>query len=220
MTTENTDFALKNENAEEWEKAEFWEADPMQQNQSICDIILYVNWEEKTANVETRMKTNSTDGAVWNGLASEFTIPEDTDFEEFAEHYKENIQPLLQEIGAKFESFWDGSNWKGRFIFENVDAYGEWSKIENVLLDSPKHDKYYYFDVRDGFQRYSDIIDLLGYSNINFMDSDLDNDAVLDNIIDALENEDVVYVNHSREDYRTELKLMQETLKEEAEEEN
>jgi hypothetical protein len=219
MTNENTDFALKNEN-EEWEKAEFWEADPMQSEPALCDIILYVNWEEKTATVETRMKTNSTNGAVWNGLASEFTIPEDTDFEEFAEHYKENIQPLLQEIGAKFESFWDGSNWKGRFIFENVDAYGEWSKIENVLLDSPKHDKYYYFDVRDSFQSYSDIIDLLGYSNINFMDSDLDNDAVLDNIIDALENEDVVYVNHSREDYRTELKLMQETLKEEAEEEN
>jgi len=35
---ENTDFALTNENTEEWESAEFWESDPMQGNQAICDI--------------------------------------------------------------------------------------------------------------------------------------------------------------------------------------
>ena len=62
---ENTDFALTNKNTEEWTESQFWESDPMQDNQSLCDIILWVNWEKKTVTVETMMNDNSIPGELY-----------------------------------------------------------------------------------------------------------------------------------------------------------
>ena len=221
MTTENTDFALKNENAEEWEKAEFWEADPMQQNQSICDIILYVNWEEKTANVETRMRTNSTAGEVWHGLASEFSLPEDTDFEQFPEFFKEEVQPLLQNIGDGFEAVWNGSNRKGEFTDEARELFWE---LQQLLegANVPKHDLTYFFSLRDSYE-YGGMGQLksdLEAEGIDILTADLNNDGVMSLAVEIVTYGDGAEYKLIDVDVESELREIQEELKEEAEEEN
>lgn len=219
--TENTDFALKNKNVDEWEKAEFWEADPMQQNQSICDIILYVNWEEKTVNVETQMRTNSTAGEVWHGLASEFSLPEDTDFEQFPVFFKEDVQPLLQKIGKGFESNWNGSNWKGSFTEEAQETIWE---LQQLLegANVPSHDLIYYFSLRDLYNvgGSHSIEEDLEAEGIDLPTADLDDEGVMSLAVEAVtygDGSDFKLINVDVED---ELREVQKELLEEAEEEN
>jgi len=143
------------------------------------------------------------------GLASIFNLPLNTNFSRFPQFYKDYVQPKLQNLGETFESNWNGSNWIGSLDREQEMKLDEYIK-ENV----PEHDLYYFFDIRDTFQQYSEIIDMLK-PEIDFMTADLDDDATLAKIIDALDNGDVILVDHNEEDYRHELKMMQETLREE-----
>jgi hypothetical protein len=220
MENENTDFELTNENIENWEKAEFWESDPMQDNSELCSIILYVNWEKKTATVETQMDTNTIDGAVWNGLASEYSIAEDTDFKQFPEFYKEKIQPLLQKIGEGFESEWDGSNWKGKFN----DECGELNEKVDTLLreDTPKHDMIYYFSLRDSYETggMSQLVDDLKSEGVDILTADLSDKDVMEKAVNAVtwnEGSDYKLVDVDVED---ELKDIQRELQEEAAEDS
>lgn len=217
---ENTDFALKNKNVEEWEQAEFWEADPMQQNKSICDIILYVNWEDKTANVETQMRTNSTDGAVWHGLASEFSLPEDTDFEQFPEFFKDEVQPLLQKIGDGFESFWNGSNWKGQFTEEANETIWE---LQQLLegANVPTHDLVYYFSLRDLYNvGWSHSIESdLEAEGINLSTADLNDEGVMSLAVETVTYGDGSDFKLIDVDVEDELREIQKELQDEAEEE-
>lgn len=213
-----SDFELTNENVEDWEQAEFWEYDPMQSEQAVCDIIIYVKWEEKTATVETQMRTNSTDGAVWNGLASVFSLPVDTDFTQFAEFYKDEIQPILQKIGEGFESEWDGNNWKGRFSEEANELL---RNLDQKLEGTPKHDICYYFSLRDSYE-YGGISQLrldLEAEGIDLLTADLNNDDVISLAVKTVtwnEGSDYKLIDVDVED---ELREIQKELQEEAEEE-
>ena len=211
MTTENIDFELSNKNINEWISSQFWESDPMQNNQSLCDIILYVNWKTKEVSVETQMRTNSVAGEVWHHTASEYTIPYDTDFTEFKEFYDSEVKPIIQEIGVGFESVWNGSNWVGKFESER-DL--DW-KVEETLQGSPSNDTVYSFDVIGTFNGKHHLEEYLSEDDINFREADLDNDETLSKIIKSIESGDVVILNMDNEDYRNELKEIQEELREE-----
>lgn len=220
MENENTDFELTNENIEKWERAEFWEADPMQNTHNICDIILYVNWEKKTAKVETQMRTNSTPGEVWNGLASEYSIAEDTDFERFPEYYKEKIQPILLKIGEGFESEWDGSNWKGSFGDECEELN---EKVDTLLReDTPKHDMIYYFSLRDSYETggMSQLKNDLEAEGIDILTADLNNDGVMSLAVETVTWGDGTDYKLIDVDVEAELREIQEELQEGTEEDS
>lgn len=213
-------FELTNKNVEEWERAQFWESDPMQQSQSLCRIILYVYMEEKTANVDTQMKTNSTDGAVWHGLALEFRLPEDTDFTEFPEFFEEEVQPLLQKIGEGFESEWDGSNLKGRFTEEAQESIWELQQpLEGANV--PTHDMKYYFSLRDlyGESGSHTIEDDLEAEGIDLLTADLNNDGVMSLAVETVTWGDGVEYKLIDVDVEAELREIQAELQEESEEE-
>lgn len=216
--TENT-FALKNKDVEEWEKAQFWEADPMQQSQSLCDIILYVNWEEQTANVETQMNTNSMDGAVWNGLASEFKLPEDTDFEQFPEFFKDEVQPLLQKIGEGFSQEWNGSNWKGTFTNEVQNIFWELTQLLEGA-NVPTHDICYYFSLRDLYNvgGSNSIVSDLKAEGINLKTANLDDAGIMSLAVETVTNGDGYDFKLVNVDAEAELREIQEELREEEEE--
>jgi len=218
--TETTDFALKNRDVGNWERAQFWESDPMQNNQSLCMIILYVNWEDKTANVETQMKTNSTAGEVWHGLASEFRLPEDIDFTEFPEFYKTEVQPLLQKIGEGFESFRNGSNWKGRFTEKAQEINWELRQLLEGA-NVPTHDMIYYFSLRDLYDvgGSNSIKGDLEAEGINILTADLDDEGVMSLAVETVTYGDGCEYKLIDVDVEDELREIQEELKEEEEEE-
>ena len=221
MANENTDFELTNKNVENWEKAQFWESDPMQNNQHLCRIILYVNWEKKTATVETQMDTNSMAGEVWHGLASEFNIPEDTDFEEFSKFFNEEVKPLLQKIGEGFESSWGGSNWKGSFTEEAHETTWELQELlegKNV----PTHDMIYYFSLRDSYEcgGMAQLKDNLKSEGIDILTADLSDKAIMEKAVSAAtwnEGSDYKLIDV---DVEEELREIQEELREEEEEDS
>lgn len=226
MTTENTDFALKNENTdfelinknvEEWVKTQFWEKDPMQSEPALCDIILWVDWEQKTANVETVMKTNSIPGELYHGLASSFTLPGDTDFEQFLAWYKENVQPKLQALGETYTSEWDGSNWIG-----SVDREAEEELYDYIRREVPEHDMYAYFSLRDSYE-YGGMQQLkndLEAEGIDILTADLDDEGVMSLAVEIVTYGDGGEYKLIDVDVERELRIIQEELIEEAEEEN
>lgn len=212
-----SDFDLTNENVDSWEKAEFWEYDPMLTEHGICSIILYIDWESKKVTVETQMHTNSTSMRVWNGLASDFSLPEDTDFEQFAEFYRDEIQPILQKIGEGFESEWDGSNWKGRF---SEEAHSLLWSLDQKLEESPKHDMCYYLSLRDSYE-YGGISQLksdLETDGIDILTADLDNKEIMETAVNAVTWNDGSEYKLIDVDVEVELREIQKELQEEEDE--
>ncbi len=209
-------FDLKNENVENWEKAEFWEYDPMLSERGICSIILYVDWESEEVTVETQLHTNGTSDRVWNILASEFSLPEDTDFTEFPAFFEDEIKPILQKIGEGFESEWDGSNWKGEFTDEANQLL--WN-LDQKLMEAPKHDMVYYFSLRDLYEYdgISQIKSDLKAEGIDLLTADLNDEGVMSlavEIVTSGEDYDYKLINADVED---ELREIQKELQEEEE---
>lgn len=219
MTAENNDFDLINADVENWTAAEFWEADPMQNNQSICDIILYVNWEDKTAKVETQMRTNSTPGEVWNGIAGQFDLLDDTDFTRFPEFFKDEVQPLLQKIGEGFESVWNGSNYKGQFTEDAQEVLWE---LQQLLegANVPTHAMQYFFSLRDSYEYggMKQLSDDLERAGIDILTANLDNEDVMSLAVETVTWNDGDEYKLIDVDVEAELKEIQEELLEEAEE--
>ena len=229
-----SNFDLTNKDVEYWEKAEFWESDPMQQNQSLCSIILYVDWESEDVTVETQMRTNSTSMRVWNGLAYEYGLPVDTDFKEFHKYYKEHIQPILQEMSKYFESHWDGSNWKGKFKFiefkGDADEYFNYhlntekeyeyvQKMEDVLFNVPTHDMMYYFSLRDLYEYggMRQLADDLKREGIDIYTADLNDNAIMQRAVNTVTWNEGYEYKLIDVDVKDELKEIQEELREEIE---
>lgn len=217
-----TDFELNI--PEEIESTAWIEADPFN-NERICRIILHVDWETEEAEIRTEYNTSGMDYRTFMHLASEWSLPDDVDASTFKEYYNYKIKPIVVEMSKKFEVYWNGSNYKGRFTSGDVDEDGydlynpldDEMEIANLLLDVWRHDKYIYFDVAESFQSYVDIIDDLKYDNIDFMNADLENDDVIKQIREALDGGDVVYIM-SDEQFANDLKSMRETIIEDMEE--
>jgi len=205
------DFELTNSNINEWTATQFWEADPMQNNQSLQDICIYVNWESKEATIETVMNTNSTPGEIWNGLAAHYYLPDDTDFTRFYKYYNENIKPIFIKMWAKFEAYWNGSNWKGRFT---EDMYNIEQELEDILLNVPSHNYIYSFDVMGSFEGKQHLLEYLRDDGIDFLSANLENEEELIKIINSIESGDVIILNMDMGDYKKELMWIQEELKE------
>ena len=218
MENETTEFELTNKNVDEWTATQFWEADPMQNGQSLSRICLYVDWESKEVEVETVMNTNSTPGRIWHGLASRYDLPEDTDFTRFAEFYNEQIKPILQKASEGFEAEWDGSNWKGHFTEEAQEIL--WNLESENLSEAPTHEYIYSFDVLGAFEGKQHLVEYLENDGIDFLKADLDDEETFSGIIDSIESGDVVILDMDRNDYKNELEWIQEELIEEAEEDS
>ena len=215
MENENNGFELTNKNPENWEKAEFWEYDPMKSEPGICDIVLYVNWETKEVTVETQMDSNGVDGDVWHHLASEYSIAEDTDFERFPKFFKENIQPILQKIGESFESYWDGSNWKGRF----GDEYEELTEKIGTLLrgHAPRHYLVYYLSLRDSYEYggMAQLRDDLESEGIDILTADLSDSEIMEKAVNAVTSNEGFEYKLIDVDVESELRDIQKELIEE-----
>lgn len=212
MINGNTDFELIG--TEDWTATQFWESDPMNNNgNALCGICLYVDWESKEVDVETVMNTNSTPSRIWHGLASRYTIPEDTDFSRFKEFYDKEIKPILQKAYKGFESEWDGSNWKGKFTGEAQEIL--WNLESDTLHETPTHDYTYSFDVLGAFEGKQHLSEYLENDGIDLLAADLDDESTLSEIIESIESGDVVILNMDSNDYKNELTWIQEELQEE-----
>ena len=191
----------------------------MQNNQSLCDIILYVNWVDKTTNVETQIKTNSVAGEVWNRLASEFKLPEDTDFKQFPEFFKTEVQPLLQKIGEGFSQEWNGSNWKGEFTNEVQNTFWELTQLLEGA-NVPTHDICYYFSLRDLYNvgGSNSIVNDLEAEGIDLKTANLDDKGIMSRVVEIVTYGDGYDFKLVNVDAEVELREIQEDLREEDEE--
>lgn len=211
-------FRLKNEGVENWTPTSLLEQDPMQNGKGVCDIVLEVDFEDRDAIVETHMRSNSGDMRVSNGLKKTFMIPKNVDAEAFPEFFEEKVRPILETLGKKFETEWDGRNYVGRFVFDedpdvNMETVmGLLEDVDNTLKDSPTHSEAIYTEFDGSFGSDNEFLDEMNNADIDFMDLDLDD---MDMVKMVRENiEDVVYVM-SDEQFQKELKWMQDRLEEE-----
>lgn len=210
---------------EDIEPTAWIEQDPFNPEQ-VCRIILHIDWEVEEAEIRTEYNTTGMDYRTFMHLASEWRLPDDVDASTFKEYYEEKIRPIILRMAKKFEVYWDGSNHRGRFVsgVKDVDGYDIYDPLEdemeinNIILDAWRHDKYVFYDVSESFQAYEDIIDDLKYDNIDFMTVDLDDDATIQKIRNALEEEEIVYVM-SDVQFANELKAIREEIIEEREDE-
>lgn len=210
MTEETNNNSFDLGDTEEWTAAQFWESDPYNNNgNALARIRLYVDWEKKTAAVETDLNTGSIPGGVFHGLASEFTLPEDTDFTQFPEWYNSEIKPLLLEYVKHFSSEWDGSNFRG-YVSEEGKSI-RWD-IAYKLGGAPKHDLYYSFDVLGAFEGKQHLKEYLAGNGIDILKADLSDKKTLSKIIEAIEGGEVRVLNMDSEDYKKELLWIQEEL--------
>jgi len=211
--------------ADDIESTAWIESDPFNNNQT-ANIILHVDWETEEAEIRTEYNTNGMDYRTFMHLASEWRLPDDVDARTFKNYYNDKIRPIILRMVEKFEVYWDGSNHRGRFVsgVKDVDGYDIYSPFEDeleisgLILDAWRHDYHVFFDVGELFQAYEDIIDDLKYDNIDFMTVDLDDDATIQKIRNALEEEEIVYVM-SDVQFANELKAIREEIIEEREDE-
>ena len=209
----NMTFKLSNTDIESWTATQFWETDPSQNAHAICRICIYVDWEAKTAEIETVMNTNNTPGRIWHGLASWYNLPEDTDFSRFGAFFAEEIQPLLQKIGDCFSSKWDGSNWNGHF--SEISNNTKWD-LNQLLVgrNVPRHDYRYAFSLEDEFGSDQNLVNYLDLDDIDLLSADLNNEETLTKIITSIEEGDCVFPGMTRADYKAELKEIQARMRE------
>lgn len=184
---EDTDFALTNESPEEWSKTEFMELDSMNHNQSLCDVVLYVDWEDRTAHVGTHMQNTGTPMSVWNGMASEFDIPEDTDFSRFLKQFNEEIRPILKQLGDAFDPYWNGSDWKGDFVMDQGKYRELTDNIVELLSGFFTHDMCWYTSLIDlyGGDRNQLLFDLKS-DGIDLLTANLDDKEVMKKAVEAV----------------------------------
>jgi hypothetical protein len=211
---ESSDFNLTNADIDTWEKAQFWELDPMQNNQNLCKICLWVNWEDKIVTIETVMNDNSVPGELWHGLCSRYKMADDTDFTEFAGFFSREIQPMLQKLGEGYKSEHDGHNWKGHLndgelVFE----------ISEKLETAPKHDMIYFIGLLDLYGSVRIIVRELKDVGIDIYTADFNDDEVVKKATEALTSFDGIDYKLLNTDVQEELKTLQKELNEEYNEE-
>ena len=196
------EFELVNSGKDEWTDTQFVESDPYQNNEKICEIVLCVDWEKQTTTVETRENTNSTPMREWNHLDECFHLPEMVDASQFVKYYDEKIKPLLKIRGNKFESYWNGSNFVGKFESdEDDDRFFDEAEIDikDACDKAPEHDMCVYFSIGESFANYSDIISLLKYADIDFMTANLEDENIVDSIMNEL-TDTCVFLNIDAKD--------------------
>ena len=206
-------FNLSNTDIESWTATQFWEIDPMQNEHEICRICIYVDWEAKTAEIETVMNTNSMPGRIWHGLASRYNLPEDTDFSKFQKFYEEKIRPGIRELETHFLVMWDGSNRRGYFP---IVAREFVCAVNDAILDVPTHDYHYAFSLEDEFGSGENLVNYLNLDDIDLLRADLDNEETLTKIITSIEDGYCVFPGMSRAGYKAELEEIRERINEEA----
>ena len=210
MLMESGDFNLTNADIGDWEKAQFWECDPMQDNQRLCKICLWVNWEEKTAAIETVMNVDSVPGELWHGICSRFKMSDDTDFTEFAGFFKEEVQPMLKKLGEGFELQHDGHNWKGYLSDEELQY-----AVSEKLEEAPKHDMRYFVGLLDLYGSVSAIVKELADAGIDLYTANLDDETVIAKATRVLTSFDGIDYKLLNTDVQEELKALQRELNEE-----
>jgi len=195
-------FELVNDNIENWTDVEFVESDPYQCNQAQCEIVLCVDWENKSSTVETRERVNSTPMREYHKIDQCFRLPENVDASAFKKYYDEKIKPILQERGEHFEIIWNGQNNVGSF--QDEDDEDEYWRRNGVNMESdveiadmctaaPEHDKIAYFSIGESFVDYEDIIEYAKGADIDFMTCDFNDQEIVEKIMETFED-DCVYI--------------------------
>lgn len=213
-----SDFELMNTGMENWTETEFVIEDPYKRA-NFCEIELFVDWEKKTAKIDSRYDNGSITMREHNGLASSITLPLDTDATKFKEYYDSDIKPKLEAMMEFFEIRWDGNNYIGEFIFDKENIYKDLhirevhdSDMLEIIGNVPTHDKYMYLSIGDSLMNYRDMVEFFDF---NFLNVDLDDGDTIA-VIRGIMEDDIVYVMDDDE-FVKELKWIQEYLRDEYE---
>jgi hypothetical protein len=206
-------FTLKNKDVESWERAQFWDYDPMQRG-SLCKICLWIDWRDESLEVETVMHTNSYPCDLHNNVCARFNLPEDTDFTQFPEFLQGEVLPILDELHAGFEYYYDGSNWRGRFSEDVRDLFWE---LEEALRGAPTHDMQYYFSLSDlyGESGSHTIVEDLKAEDIDLLTANLDDEGIMSLAIEIVTSGNDYDYKLIQVNIEDELKTLQSELREE-----
>lgn len=206
-----SNFELINTEIENWTETEFVEEDPYNRA-NFCGIELFVDWEKKTAKIDSRYDNGSITMREHNGLASSITLHLDTDATRFKEYYDSDIKPKLEAMMEFFEVRWDGNNYIGEFIFDKENIHKDLyireihdNDMLEIIANVPSHNKYMYLSIGDSLMQYRDMIEFFDF---DFINADLDDKDVITNIRNTMEDE-VVYVMNDDE-FVKELKWIQQ----------
>jgi hypothetical protein len=111
------------------------------------DIVLEIDFDEGEISVYTEIRSNSTPGRIWNGLAIQRLLPRDVDAEDLHKFVEDEIQPIVQKMKDEFSVVYDsGNNRKGDYGQSEENGY--FYELEKAIEGAPTHDGGLY-DVRD-----------------------------------------------------------------------
>jgi hypothetical protein len=85
-----------------------------------CDrqmpIWLEIDWENKEITAYTRnFRVGGTPANIWHGRADVYHLPNNTDASRLKGWVESDVIPRIKSLEAAYESYWDGSNWRGRW---------------------------------------------------------------------------------------------------------
>lgn len=174
-------------------------------------IILWVDWEQERVDIYTKTQNSGCSDREQNRLATEFILPDNTDFSEFPVYYRDEIKPVLEKLSESFEVVYDGNRYVGEFDYDTYDDL--FRELDNILENAPTHSIQWIGDTstREYFENIPKILESAG---IDIMTADFDDYETLNNAINALEavmDSDVVLFGV---DYEADLKKLQEKLQE------
>jgi len=79
-------------------------------------IYLEIDWSRKKITAYTyNFKIGGTPSRIWHGLADIYQLPCNTDASKIKEWVEQEVIPRIKPLEDAFESYWDGSNWRGKW---------------------------------------------------------------------------------------------------------
>lgn len=164
-----TNFELVNENADEWDEAEFFTYE------HNVATYLVVDWSLQEVEVE-HLDVATHRGYIIFDSTSIFELEPDVDFSSFKEFYNKTIKPTLVMMNNEIEKQWVDKD----IVFDleyNDDGeankkLGAWYKaVFNMLIAAPKHDLYYawtFSDIEDYYEEEGGLITFLENNGLDF----------------------------------------------------
>ena len=159
-------------------------------------IYLEVDWERQEITAFTRnYQIDGTPSRQWHGLATVYELPGNTRADKLAEWVKNEIVPSVEKLIDKFESVWNGSNWIGRWSWDDQTEKNMWMFCEqmsaeelgcgNIPTLSDEGGLYHVIDWLENFPTADKY-------NITADTTDARLQEIADTIVSEAENDDVV----------------------------
>lgn len=142
------EFKLLDKNQSNWIPTQFIKTSngEFKKDFNKFDIILYVNWENKSSKIKIQNTKESISNREICILDSSYILPINLDASQFPSYYNKIIKPLLKIHSESFEAYWNGDKWVGRFNDEiDCNSFAEKFKMEILIEDacrtSPEFDE-------------------------------------------------------------------------------